>query len=171
MENEAFYNKVIIFSDQLYRMAKSILLDEEAAKDCLQDLYLKLWEKRTTLNEIENTFAFAMKVMRNICLDKLRKKREMSVEMQDYAFVQDHYSLHEMIELKDMTKIIKQYINQLPELQRTIVRLRDVEGCEIKEIADITSSTENAVMANLSRARQKIRDYLVKIQVETIKIQ
>ena len=152
-------------------MAKSILLDEEAAKDSVQDLYLKLWEKRTELNEIENLSAFAMKIMRNICLDKLRKKRETNVEMQDYSSLQNPVSLHEIIEQKDMTKIIKQYINQLPELQKTAVRLRDVEGCEIKEIAYITSSSENAVMANLSRARQKIREYLVKLQVETIKIQ
>ena len=163
MDKEIFYSKVVVFSDPLYRMAKSILLDEEAAKDSVQDLYLKLWEKRTELNEIENISAFAMKIMRNICLDKLRKKRETSLEMQDYLSMQDPVSLHEIVEQKYMTKIIKQYINRLPELQKTVIRLRDVEGYEIKEIAYIVSSTENAVMANLSRARQKIRERLVKL--------
>jgi RNA polymerase sigma-70 factor (ECF subfamily) len=162
MDKDAFDNKVLMLSEQLYRMAKSILLDEELAKDCVQDLYLKLWEKRTTLNEIENMPAFAMKVLRNICLDKLRKKIEITIEIQEYTSVHDHKPLHETIEQKDMMRLIKQYINRLPELQKTIVRLRDVEGFEIKEIAEITSSTENAVMANLSRARQKIRNYLMK---------
>ena len=161
MDYDTFNSKVVVLSEQLYRIAKSILLDEESAKDCVQDLYMKLWEKRTTLNEIENISAFAMKVLRNICLDKLRKKTEISTEMQEYASVHDHKPLQETIEQKDMTKLIKQYINRLPELQKTIVRLRDVEGFEIKEIATITSTTENAVMANLSRARQKIRNYLM----------
>jgi len=161
MDKEAFDNSVVVFSEQLYRMAKSILLDEESAKDSVQDLYLKLWEMRTTLDEIENIAAFAMKVLRNICLDKLRKKTEIILEMQEYTSIHDHKPLQELIEQKDMTRIIKQYINRLPELQKTVVRLRDVEGFEIKEIAYITSSTENAVMANLSRARQKIRNYLM----------
>jgi RNA polymerase sigma-70 factor (ECF subfamily) len=165
MDKETFNSKVIVFSDKLYRMAKSILLDEESAKDSVQDLYLKLWEKRTTLSEVENMSSFTMKILRNLCLDKLRKKRETDLEMCDYSSIQDDTSLQEMIEQKNITKIIRQYMNHLPELQRTIVRLRDVEGYEIKEIADITASTENAVMANLSRARQKIREYLLKLQV------
>jgi len=165
MDNETFYGKVVAISDQLYRTAKSILQDDESARDSVQDLYLKLWEKRTTLHKIENMPSFAMKILRNLCLDKLRKKRELDLETCDYSHIQDNTSIYEIVEQKNITKIIKQYINQLPELQRTIVRLRDVEGYEIKEIAYITTSTENAVTANLSRARQKIRDYLLKLQV------
>jgi RNA polymerase sigma-70 factor (ECF subfamily) len=163
MDKETFYSKVIVLSDKFYRMAKSILLDEEAAKDSVQDLYTKLWENRNTLNEVENMSSYTMKILRNLCLDKLRKKRETELETCDYSFMQDGTSLHEMVEQKNMIQIIKQYINQLPELQRTIIRLRDVEGYEIKEIAYITTSTENAVTANLSRARQKVRNYLVKL--------
>ena len=160
MDKDTFYNRVMVLSDKLYRMAKSILLDEEDAKDSVQDLYLKLWENKQTLMEVENMSSYTMKILRNLCLDKLRKKRETELEMCDYVSMQDNTSLYKNIEQKNMIKVIKQYINQLPELQRTIVRLRDVEGYEIKEIAYITASTENAVSANLSRARQKIRNYL-----------
>jgi RNA polymerase sigma-70 factor (ECF subfamily) len=141
-------------------MANSILLDEETAKDCVQDLYLKLWEKRNSLNKVENLSSFVMKSMRNLCLDKLRKKKEIDLETLEYEQKPDEISLHEILEQKDITKLIKQYINQLPELQRTIIRLRDVEGLEIKEIAFITASNENAVTVNLSRARQRIREWL-----------
>jgi len=162
MNKDTFLNKIVLFSDQLFRMANSILLDDEEAKDCVQDLYLKLWEKRNTLNDVENLSAFVMKIMRNLCLDKLRKKRVCELEQKEYELKHDEVTPYEIIEQKDMTKLIKHFINQLPELQKTIIRLRDVEGFEIKEIAFITASNENAVTVNLSRARQKIRDRIQK---------
>ena len=164
MNKNTFSNEILKFSDQLYRMANSILLDEETAKDCVQDLYLKLWEKQNQLNHVENLLSFVMKAMRNLCLDKLRKKQEMDLENPEYEWKPDNVSLHEIVEQKDMTKIIKQFINQLPELQRTIIRLRDVEGFEIKEIALITASNENAVTVNLSRARQKIKERILTLE-------
>ena len=161
MDETTFANKLLAFSEPLYRMAKSILLDEESAKDSVQDLYLKLWKKRDTLHEIEDVKAFALKVLRNLCLDKLRKEKETDIVSEEWEVA--NINVLKEIEQKDMIKFIKQLINQLPELQRTVVRLRDVEGFEIKEIAYITSSTENAVTVNLSRARKKIRDCLEKM--------
>jgi len=162
MDGNTFSNKILIFSDRLYRMANSILLDEEVAKDCVQDVYVKLWEKRNQLNKVENLSSFVMKAMRNLCLDKLRKNREIDLETAKCELNPDQVSLQENLEQKDITKLIIQYINQLPELQRTIIRLRDVEGFEIKEIAYITASNENAVTVNLSRARTKIRNAIIK---------
>ena len=162
MDSNTFSNKILIFSDRLYRMANSILMDEETAKDCVQDIYVKLWEKRNQLNKVENLSSFVMKSMRNLCLDKLRKNREIDLKTAKCELNPDQVSLQENLEQKDMTKLIIQYINQLPELQRTIIRLRDVEGFEIKEIAYITSSNENAVTVNLSRARTKIRNAIIK---------
>ena len=161
MDANAFSNKILALAGPLYRMAKSILLEEESAKDSVQDLYLKLWEKKETLHEIEDLKAFSLKVLRNLCLDKLRKRKETETVSEAYEVA--GANLLTEIEQKDLTKMVKQIINQLPELQKTVVRLRDVEGFEIKEIAYITSTTENAVMANLSRARQKIRERLTKM--------
>jgi RNA polymerase sigma-70 factor (ECF subfamily) len=161
MDETTFSDKMLVLAKPFYRMAKSILLDEEWAKDSVQDLYLKLWEKRKTLHKIENPAAFALKTLRNLCLDKLRKKKEIDAISEEWKTT--NINILTEIEQKDMVKFIKQLINQLPELQRTIIRLRDVEGFEIKEIAYITSTTENAVMVNLSRARQKIRERLTKM--------
>jgi RNA polymerase sigma-70 factor (ECF subfamily) len=158
MDQETFSNLLLIHSDQLYRLAKSILLDEDASKDCLQDLYIKLWEKREDLKDINNIRAFALKSIRNLCLDKLRRKKDTDILYEELE--SKDADIHDTVEQKDMMKMIKQLIDKLPELQRSIIRLRDVEGLEIKEIAYITSSNENAVTANLSRARQKIREQL-----------
>ena len=158
MNQKTFFDKILIHKDPLYRLAKSILQDEEMAKDCLQDFYLKLWEKKSDLEEINNIRAFAMKSIRNLCLDRLRRTKETAILHEGLESYETN--IYDAIEQKDMSKTIKMLINKLPELQRSIIRLRDVEGLEIKEIAYITSSNENAVTANLSRARQKIREQL-----------
>ena len=164
MDQKTFSEILLIHSDQLYRLAKSILVDEDASKDCLQDLYMKLWEKRDDLEEINNIRAFALKSIRNLCLDKLRRKKDMDLLHEELE--SKDIDIYNTVEQRDMMKIIKGLIDKLPELQRSIIRLRDVEGLEIKEIAFVISSNENAVMTNLSRARQKIREQLKHLIAE-----
>ena len=116
------------------------------------------------MDEISNIRAFAMKSVRNLCLDILRKEKDTDVLHEELE--SQEMNVYDIVEQKDMSKTIKILINKLPELQRSIIRLRDVEGLEIKEIAYIISSNENAVTANLSRARQKIREQLKPLVID-----
>ena len=159
MELKQFNNQILILSDKLYRLAKSMLRNADAAQDAVQELSMKLWEKKQNLDNVENIQAFTMRAMRNLCLDTIRQQHEedeLPAEIEYFEL--DPY---QQIEQKDMAGKIKDLIDRLPELQRTIMRMRDVEGMEITEIAYITSITENAVSVNLSRARQKIREKLL----------
>ena len=159
MNTKQFNSKILELADSLYRLAKSILQDEYAAQDAVQDLNLKLWEKRNDLEKIENITGFVLRSMRNLCLDKLRmehKNDELSVNIE-----YNEADPHTQLEKKDMATRATILTNRLPELQRTIMRMRDVEGMEFDEIAEITLLTENAVRVNLSRARQKIREQLL----------
>lgn len=159
MDSTQFNNQILTLSDKLFRLAKSILQNVDAAQDAVQDLNLKLWEKRKNLDEVENVPAFTMRAMRNLCLDLLRKNRdeiELPAEVELFE-----PNPHQQIEQKDLANRIKAMIDRLPELQRTIIRMRDVEGMEIGEIAFVTSLSENAVTVNLSRARQKIRERML----------
>ena len=159
MNTKQFNSKILELADSLYRLAKSILQDEYAPQDAVQDLNLKLWEKRDDLEKIENITGFVLRSMRNLCLDKLRmehKNDELSVNIE-----YNEADPHTQLEKKDMATRATILINRLPELQRTIMRMRDVEGMEFDEIAEITLLTENAVRVNLSRARQKIREQLL----------
>lgn len=169
MDTDSFSNIILPHSDRLYRMAKSILSDEEAAKDAVQELYLKLWQEKNDLKNIENILHFALKILRNICIDMLRKQKKSEIVSKELLERQNEISQQNVVEIEDITMIIKQLINNLPELQKTIIRLRDVEGFEIKEIAYITNSNENAVTVNLSRARQKIKEELIKMNINTLK--
>jgi RNA polymerase sigma-70 factor (ECF subfamily) len=159
MNTKQFNNKILKLADKTYRLAKSILMDEHKAQDAVQDLNLKLWEKRNDMDKIENLTGFVLRSMRNLCLDKLRQKYTENELSNDLEYKESDPYLQ--LEKKDMAKRATVLINQLPELQRTIIRMRDVEGFELNEIAEITSLTENAVRVNLSRARQKIRNHLL----------
>ena len=67
-----FKTTVLPVSKKLLRFATHFLKDEDEAHDVVQDVFLKLWQKRDTLGEIENIEAFAMRMTRNRCLDVIR---------------------------------------------------------------------------------------------------
>ena len=162
MDSKQFNNQIVNLSDKFFRLAKSILRNSDSAQDAVQDLIAKLWEKRATLDEVENIQAFSMRSMRNLCLDTIRQQHDEQEIPSEAEYVE--LNPHQQTEQKDMVVRIKLLIDSLPELQRTIIRMRDVEGMELNEIAYITSLTENAVCVNLSRARQKIREKLLNEQ-------
>jgi RNA polymerase sigma-70 factor, ECF subfamily len=162
MESTQFNNQVLKHSDKLFRLAKSILRNGDAAQDAVQDLIVKLWEKRTVLDDVDNMQAFTMRSMRNLCLDTIRQNKDEEELPVELEYVEPNP--HQQAERKDLASLIRKLIDNLPELQRTIIRMRDVEEMEIPEIAYITSLTENAVSVNLSRARQKIREQILNEQ-------
>ena len=96
-----------------------------------------------------------MRSMRNLCLDSIRRNRDEDELSPELEYIE--LNPFQQTEQKDLASRIRNMIDRLPELQRTIIRMRDVEEMELSEIAYVTSITENAVSANLSRARQKIR--------------
>jgi RNA polymerase sigma-70 factor (ECF subfamily) len=138
------------------------LRNEIAAQDAVQELIMKLWEKRSILDGVENIQAFTMRSMRNLCLDTIRQQQDEDEIPVEFEYVEPNP--YQQTEQKDIASKIRTMINQLPELQRTIIRMRDVEEMDIAEIAFITSISENAVSVNLSRARQKIREQILKEQ-------
>lgn len=162
MDSNQFKIQFQEFKDPMFRLAESILHDSEAAMDAVQDLNLKLWEKRTQLSGIENFRAFVYKSMRNLCLDKLRTNKKYMDFPSDMA--SDETDPHAYTENRDMVLKVKFCIDRLPELQGTTIRMRDIDGLEIAEIAIVLSITENAVTANLSRARKKVREMILSTQ-------
>lgn len=152
-------------SNKLLRFALQILQDEEEAKDVLQDVFLKLWQKRDELVKVENLEAFAFRMIRNRCLDAIRARRTVSMEVVKKGHIPDEESLEtDRLEYTDSASLVKQIIIGLPDLQRTVIQMRDVEQLEYEEIAEVTQLNVNAIRVNLSRARKKVRDEILKIQ-------
>jgi len=151
-------------SNKLLRFANQILQDEEEARDVLQDTFLKLWQKREELTKVENLNAFAFRMIRNRCLDVIRTRRTVSMELVKKASLPEEESFEtDHLEYADSASMVKKIISELPDLQRTIIQMRDIEQLEYEEIAEVTQVNVNAIRVNLSRARKKVRDEILKI--------
>ena len=160
-----FKTDVLPIHNKLLRFAFQILQNEEEAKDVLQDIFLKLWQKRDELGKVENLEAFAIRMTRNRCLDLIRTRRTISMELvkKNNRMVEDS-SDTDYLENTEMAGLVKRIISELPDLQRTVIHLRDIEQLEYDEIAEVTELNVNAIRVNLSRARKKVRDEILKIQ-------
>jgi len=161
MDKYSFDKLTLSLSDSLYRTANSILRNEDEAIDAVQDVLLKLWEIRADLASVDNQKAFVFKALRNKCLDII-KLRKQTIEVDENKLDED-LNPYEQLAIRDTVELVYRLIENLPELQRTVIRMRDVEELEIDEIAFVMGISNNAVSTNLSRARQKIRTQLFKL--------
>jgi RNA polymerase sigma factor (sigma-70 family) len=158
-----FKINILPVSRKLMRFATQLLRDEEEARDAVQDVFLKLWQKRDELSGIENIEAFAVKMTRNRCLDIIRANRSAETRNEGVGLTfREVNDVHLQIELNETAKQVRHLISQLPELQKRVMQLRDIEQFEFEEIAEITGMNANAIRVNLSRARKKVRDELIK---------
>ena len=147
---------------KLYRFALALTRRRDEAEDVVQEIGIKLWERRDELEAMHNVEAYAMSAVRNRCLDYVRSPRHRIDELTEIHDTAHQQTPHERLEQADMAAFVRRLINRLPEQQQMVIRLRDIEGYELDEIAEILGMNDGAVRTNLSRARQKIRDELLK---------
>ena len=163
MKQEKF-GKIIAIKDKLFRLAFSIMGNREDAEDVVQDAMLRVWDKRGAWNAIDNLEGYCMRAVRNISLDKLALKGNQCEDLSDSdAKTESIVHPDEIMEKDEQLGLIYQLIDRLPEKQKTIMQLRDVEGMSYKEIAGVMQITEEQVKIILFRARQKVKEYFKKI--------
>ena len=165
-----FETSVLPVSRKLLRFATQLLKNEEEARDVVQDVFLKLWQKREELTGVENIEAFAVRMARNRCLDVLRASRKLEAK-EDFLkpLAADSGDIHSQIEMSETAWRIKSLIGTLPDIQKKVMQLRDIEQFSYDEIGDITGLNANAIRVNLSRARKKVRDELLKSEENEIR--
>ena len=163
METIDFKEDILPMSGRMLRFAEQLLGDGEAAKDVVQDTFLKLWQKPEMLGPVSNPQAFVMKMIRNRCLDLIRARRTTGLdEATERTLRVEMRDERDALELADTAETIRKLISHLPDQQQTVMFLRDIESREYDEIELITGMNVNAIRVNLSRARKKVRDELVK---------
>ncbi|MDR1370526.1 MAG: sigma-70 family RNA polymerase sigma factor [Dysgonamonadaceae bacterium] len=162
MTLEQFKSDVISQRQKLLAVAWKMLANEADAEDAIQEVFLRLWSIREQLGTMSNPGGFAMQTTKNICIDKLRVQKT-TVNVEDVFPGFDEKTPYHETEKLDSVSLVRKIINTLPELQRKIILMRDVEGYELQEIADITGSQINAATMNLSRARKKVREEYIRI--------
>lgn len=159
MTQEIFRDSVFILRDEMYRFAKKFVMSSDEAEDVVQDLMMKFWQTKDKLAEYNNLKSFAMKCVKNECLNRLKHN---DVKM-NFAAMQLHTSEHYKPEFNNMKEQIMGFISRLPEKQKAVIHLKDVEEYEIAEISEIMEMEENAVRVNLMRARQKVKEQITNL--------
>jgi len=162
MQSTEFSNLIRSFQDKVFRLAKRLLVSTEEAQDATQDVLLKLWNKNKELDRFDNLEAFAMTVTKNHCLDRLKSKQAGVLTLVHSNYTDGNATVEEKMEQQDSVSIVEKLMTRLPEQQRMIVQLRDVEGYEFEEIASMLDMNETAIRVSLSRARKVLRDQLIK---------
>ena len=165
MDLEAFENQVLPTKNKLFRFALRFLGNEEEAKDIVQEVFLKVWNSRHQTQEIQNWEAWCMRLTRNLSLDRIRLMNRKPTRPIEESFDLHHAALtpHESTEMGESMNKIAQMIAALPEKQRQIIHLRDVEGYSYQEICEILQLEMNHVKVNLFRARAAVREKMTKI--------
>lgn len=165
MKELSFRNDILPLKNKLYRVALRITLDTAEAEDIVQDTLLRVWNKRESLGMVQSIEAFSLTICRNLALDHNAKKETRNEQLDSVAAhaTDSSASPLEALEHEDRIQRVHRLFNALPEKQRTVMQLRDIEGHSYKEIAGIMGWSEDMVKVTLHRARQQLRAAYEKI--------
>jgi RNA polymerase sigma-70 factor (ECF subfamily) len=164
MNPEEFKIQVLPLKNKLFRLSLRMLGRVEEAEDSVQEALVKLWVRRNELDKYNSIEAFAMSITKNHCLDRIRSKAFRTEPLTDRQAALSRQEPEEMLEKADFTGFIRKIIDNLPEQQKAIMHMRDIEGLDYEQIAEAMEMNVNAIRVNLSRARKKVRDTIIKIQ-------
>ena len=161
--NESDFLKVVLpFKDKVFRLAKRLLVSKDEAEDATQELLLKLWKNKDKITSYRNTEAFAMTMTKNYCYDRLKSKQAGNLTLIHGNYKEKETSLDKKLEYIDIVDRVHLLIDNLPDQQKIIIQLRDVEQYNFKEICEMVNMKPTAVRVSLSRARKTIREQLTK---------
>ena len=162
MKEHTFLEIINPVKDKMYRLALRLLTSKEAAEDATQEVILKLWNRKQKIKHYANVEAFAMTVTKNYCLDQLKLKQNNNLRIVHQNYESKNQSLQAEIEVNDEMEWLGRIVASLPEQQKMIFQLRDIEQYDYDEIAEIMEMNPTAIRVSLSRARKAIRENLIK---------
>ena len=169
MKQTEFLHIVMPFKDKVFRLAKRLLVSKDEAEDATQEVILKLWQNKEVIKKYKNVEAFAMTMTKNFCFDKLKSKQAQNLKIVHSNYKDETIGLQKKMEVNDALDRVKTLIEALPEQQKLVIQLRDIEQYDYAEIAEMLEMNETAVRVNLSRARKTIREKLTNTHQYGIK--
>ncbi len=161
MNIEEFKNIITAFQPRLHAFANSILRDEFASEDIVQDVFCFVWENRSKLNSINNIEAYIVHILKCRCIDYLRKHKKEVVEEEilnlDYSEIKE--------DSEERYNKLLELISQLPENQQQLLHQKYFKNKKIKEISQETGLSEGNIRTSLSRAYSKLRELITKTKI------
>lgn len=164
-----FRHDLLPLKNKLFRVALRITLDRPEAEDVVEDVLVKTWEMRHSpeLLRVQNLEAYCLTMTRNLALDRSQRREAQNVSLDDA----DHEHItrekadpaplpDQIMERDDRLQWVRELFNQLPEKQRTVMQLRDIEEHSYQEITEIMQITESDVKVTLFRARQALKQLI-----------
>ena len=172
-DSGAFEKLLREYGPRLLRLARRLLVNEEDARDALQDAMVAVYR---SIGKFESTSALSTwlhRIVVNTALMKLRSKRrhpEEDIEQYLPRFLEDGHqrepstawteSADQVIEREELRATVRQAIEKLPDAYRIVLQLRDIEELSTAETAEILGTSKNVVKIRLHRARQALRTLL-----------
>lgn len=158
MTVEEYNRSVDLYSDGIYRFALKTLKDQDNAKDVVQESYERLWVRHAEV-AFDKVKSYLFTTAYHASIDTIRKgKRTQGID----PIAESNYTSTE--QYADIQELLHQALGQLPEIQRSVVLLRDYEGYSYQEIGEITGLNESQVKVYIYRARLFLKNYLVSIE-------
>lgn len=159
MNLQEYNNCVEAHADGVYRFILKQIKDKDAAKDIVQDTFEKIWRKVDTI-EAEKAKSYLFTAAYHTMIDYTRKQKKQT----DFSEVNFNEHSHTK-QYSDLKEILNQALDQLPEVQKSVILLRDYEGYDYAEIGKITNLTESQVKVYIFRARTFLKNYIGKMEV------
>jgi RNA polymerase sigma-70 factor (ECF subfamily) len=149
MTQTDFTKLVMPFKDKVFRLAKRLLVSREEAEDATQEILMKLWKNKQKIAEYKNVEAFSMTMTKNFCLDRLKSKQAQNLKIVHSNYQDNNTSLQKQVEAKDSVDWVSRIIEELPEQQKIILQLRDIEEYDFDEIAKVVDMNPTAIRVAL----------------------
>ena len=157
MNSKEFKQKILPLSNRIFPMAARMLADEEEGMDAVQEIMMKCWNHRKKISNHPNYKGYVFLLAKNHCLDRIRNKKVEQANQAYYKLIAETFVDHAQIEQQELFKIIEQVIGKLPDQQKEIIQMRDVDGFDFDEIVAITNLKIEHIRVLLSRARKYVR--------------
>lgn len=166
MKDLDFRYDLLPLKDKLFRLAYRITLHTAEAEDITQDTLIRVWNKRHELEDVRSLEAYCLTVCRNLANDRreLSEAQNLSLDGTPCDAPDNSPEADSRMEHDERLQWVHRLLAKLPEKQRTILQLRDIEGHSYREIADIVGVSEEQVKINLFRARRWIKEQYEKIE-------
>ena len=161
MTHEQFTQIYLPYSGKMYALAYNLLRNRDEARDCVQDAYAELWNKRDTIEPDKPPLALVLTMVRNNCLDRL-KSRSTKADDEILETLLDHNTENQIDAASDLNAVI-QLIDKLPHDQQLVLRLRTIDGLEIEQIQELTHFSRENIYTLLSRARKSLKELTAKL--------
>lgn len=153
------YNKAVDeWSDNIFRFALKHLKNEMSANDIVQETFTKVWIKHEEINVVK-VKSYLFTTAYHCIVDWVKKeKRSGDIEQTEERSSSQNYNF-------DLQEVLEDALEKLPAIQKTVVLLRDYEGYNYAEIAEITDLTESQVKVYIFRARKGLKEYIKRLDL------